>query len=132
MYTRKIVLAICIVLIALCGTALAQEKPIDTSYADCVTLCNMDTSKVSVNNPYTGLNVPLNGPRYAYYSGTVHPALSRLGYRKTACGEGGCTYVSPRPVDCSKAMQDVGHCNFPNNNGVLKSGAPACNINWIY
>ncbi len=132
MNLRRVALAICLLSTALCGVAFAEDQPESANYNDCLTLCNMDTSKITINNPYPGLNVPLSGARYAYYSGTVHPALSRLGYRKTACGEGGCTYVSSSPVDCSKAMQDAGRCNFPNNNGVLKSGAPACNINWIY
>ena len=122
MNLRNVALAVCILLTALCGGAFAEDQPANANYNDCLTLCTMDTTKITINNPYPGLNVTLTGPRWSYYNNTIHPALSRLGYQKTACGGGGCTYVVSSPVDCSKAMRDAGRCNFPNNNGVLKSG----------
>jgi len=120
----KVILALCILLTALCGPVFAESS--QATYSHCLTLCNMNTQIIKINNPYSGLNVALKD--MSYYNGTIKPALNGLG-SIGGCGEGGCTFRANNTADCSAAKNSLGRCNFPNSNGILQS---PININWIY
>jgi hypothetical protein len=124
MSLRKLILALCILLTALCGTAFAASDQAALNH--CMTLCNMNTQVIKINNPYPGLNVPMNN--MSYYTNTIKPAMKGLGSVGN-CGEGGCTFSASAPVDCSTAKNALGRCNFPNTNGFLRT---PININWVY
>lgn len=124
MALRNVVLAVCILATAMCGAAFVENNQPTLNH--CMTLCNMNQQAIPVDNPYPGLNVPSSS--MSYYGGTIKPALTGLGFSRS-CSEGGCTFRASAPVDCSAAVHNLGRCNFPNRNGVLKS---PINVNWVY
>ena len=121
---KKEILTVCVLLTAMCGSVFAESQ--QPSLNDCLALCNMNQQMIPMDNPYPGLNIPQGS--MSYYWQTITPALINLGFSRS-CGEGGCSFLAKKPVDCSEAVKKLGRCNYPHNNGVLKS---PININWVY
>lgn len=115
---KKIVLCIVcfVVVISIPLAAFSADHP------NCSAVCNMDTDKFRINNPFPGINVNLSNLGAWTSFRTV---LEGMGYQQRNCQEAGCTLYGPNPpVKCSFTP-----CKFPNTNGQLVS---QINVNWVY
>ena len=89
---------------------------------DCDTVCNMNTSKFTIDNPYPGINVKLSD--LSQWT-PIENAMKNLGYKSTDSGEGGKTLEASIPISCPNDP-----CNFPKD-GLNNLKSPI-NINWVY